>query len=465
MITILTFLIFLSIFLFIGLLSVFQKQKTKQDYLLAGQKVKPWLVSLSAVATNNSGYMFIGMIGFTYNIGLSSIWLMIGWIFGDFLASIYIHKEIRIQTEKNNALSYSELVSNWHKNNFKKLRLFIAIIIVIFLGTYAAAQLSAGSKALHVIFGWNYSIGAIVGASIVLIYCYAGGIRASIWTDAAQAIVMLFSMVLLFLVCFLEIGGLNNFKIQVQNISDSYMNLFPENLLFGSPLFVLGWIFAGFAVISQPHIMVRFMTLDNPANISKVRGYYYSFYLLFFILTILVGICARVLIYDTNSFDAELALPILAQTYLNPVMVGLILAGIFAASMSTADSLLLSCSAAITNDLNFKKKPTYFQTKLVTAFVTIVALLISLFGNESVFDLVLISWSALGAAFGPLLVLYVIGEKPTEGQRFVVIFVGLVTMIVWRNMELTNSIYEVAPGMIAGFLIFYPLKLIKNLNF
>jgi len=272
-------------------------------------------------------------------------------------------------------------------------------------------------------------------------------------------------MALLFLVCFLEIGGLNNFKIQVQNISDSYMNLFPENLLFGSPLFVLGWIFAGFAVISQPHIMVRFMTLDNPANISKVRGYYYSFYLLFFILTILVGICARLLIYDTNSFDAELALPILAQTYLNPVMVGLILAGIFAASMSTADSLLLSCSAAITNDLNFKKKPTYFQTKLVTAFVTIVALLISLFGNESVFDLVLISWSALGAAFGPLLVLYVIGEKPTEGQRFVVIFVGLVTMIVWRNMELTNSIYEVAPGMIAGFLIFYPLKLIKNLNF
>lgn len=462
--TVLSFVGFLLLFLGIGLSSFFQKKKTKQDYLLAGKNIKPWLVALSAVATNNSGYMFIGMIGFTYATGIASIWLMIGWIAGDFIASLFIHKQIRIQTEKNNALSFSELVSNWYGHNYVRLRFFISIIIVIFLGTYAAAQLSAGSKALHALFGWDYSVGAVVGAAMVLLYCYAGGIRASIWTDAAQSFVMLISMIILLYTSIDHTGGFHSFTSQLHQVSDTYMNIFPSNLLFGVPLFILGWLFAGFAVIGQPHIMVRFMTMDDPENMKQVRGYYYIFYTFFFCLTILVGLCARLLLTDVSSFDAELALPTLAQNFLDPVLVGLILAGIFAASMSTADSLLLSCSAAITNDLSFGKPVSYLQTKLATVFVTFVALIISLFGNDSVFDLVLIAWSALGSAFAPLLFLYVMKEKPNELQRFIIIVTGVGVMLIWRQLHLTDSIYEVGPGILSGILIFYLLKFFKRLK-
>lgn len=93
-----TFIIFLVIFAIIGISSSKLSRQTKEDYYLASNKVKPWLVGLSAVATNNSGYMFIGVIGYTYTTGLASIWLMIGWIVGDFLASLYVHKRLRIAT-------------------------------------------------------------------------------------------------------------------------------------------------------------------------------------------------------------------------------------------------------------------------------------------------------------------------------------------------------------------------------
>ena len=95
LIAVVTFVAFLSLFALIGLSSVVQKKKTTEDYLLAGQDVKPWLVALATVATCNSGYMFIGMIGFTYRVGLASLWIAIGWVFGDFMASLFSFGHIR----------------------------------------------------------------------------------------------------------------------------------------------------------------------------------------------------------------------------------------------------------------------------------------------------------------------------------------------------------------------------------
>ena len=134
---------------------------------------------------------------------------------------------------------------------------------VIFLGTYAAAQLNAGSKALFVLFGWNYGVGAGIGAVIVMLYCFAGGIRASIWTDAAQSVLMIGAMGLMCWVAVDGVGGWGAFVTALYAVSPEYMNWFTSNPAAGSAagpvFFVVGWLFAGFAVIGQPHIMVRFM--------------------------------------------------------------------------------------------------------------------------------------------------------------------------------------------------------------
>ena len=271
-----SFLFFLLIFVLIGVSSTFKSKKSNSDYLMAGHDIPPWLAALSAIATNNSGYMFIGMIGYTYTSGLQSIWLMIGWILGDLVISFFVHKKLRIITGKENLLSFGGVLSRWqHGTDFRKLRMLVGVITVIFLGVYAAAQFKAGSKALHVLFGWDYNTGAIIGSAIVFLYCLAGGIRASIWTDAAQSVVMIFAMSMLLIVGIDSVGGFNNSLTQLDAVSPTFLSLAPTGLAIdnslGVFLFILGWIFGGFGVIGQPHIMIRFMTVDDPDNMAKTK--------------------------------------------------------------------------------------------------------------------------------------------------------------------------------------------------
>lgn len=452
-----SFIICLLVFVAIGVASVISSKKSNSDYLIANYSVKPWLVGMSAAASNNSGYMFMGMIGYTYTYGLSAIWLMFGWIFGDFIASLMIHKKLRIIAQDKGILSFAGVLAKWGEFDYKKLRAYLGIITVIFLGIYAAAQLNAGSKALSTLLGWDYKVGAIIGAIIVLLYCFAGGIRASIWTDAAQAIVMMVAMGLLAMTAIVESGGIEGFSNQLTAVSAGYTSLFPQDLaiksFFGPLLFVIGWVVVGFGVAGQPHIMVRFMAMDNPKNLNIVRGYYYGFYLIFFVFTVLVGLAARILLPDITNFDAELALPTLAQSILPEVLVGVILAGIFAATMSTADSQVLSCTAAITRDLR-DKKPSYLMTKLATILVTFTALMIALYGPKSVFALVIIAWSFLAVSFLPLFLIFIFGGKPSEKNALIVAISGIIAMLIWQYFGLHVHISEIAPGIVGALLVY-----------
>jgi len=462
-IVILSFLFFLVGFATIGLLSARKSKSTTNDYLLAGNSVKPWLVALSAVATNNSGYMFIGMIGYTYLYGLSSIWLMIGWIVGDFIASFIIHAKLRDVTEKHKCLSFSESLAKWQGKHAISVQWIAGFITVIFLGTYAGAQLKAGSKALHVLFGWDMSIGAIIGAILVVLYCFSGGIRASIWTDAAQSFVMIVAMALLLGTGIHAVGGLSETYQAWAGIAD-YLSLFPQQLPFGpiwGPLiFILGWLFAGYAVSGQPHIMVRYMTMDSSKHMARVRVYYYLWFIAFYVLTVGVGMVARLLVSTQGNFDAELALPTMAVTLLPGVLVGLVLAGLFAATMSTADSQILSCTAAITRDLLPHKKVSLSATKITTLLVALIALGIALLAPQNVFQLVLIAWSGLGSAFTPLITMLSFRKPVAEKTAIVMMLTGLLTVVIWRHVGFNAFIYEVFPGVVSGFGVYSVMSLL-----
>lgn len=462
-----SFLFFLLAFVVVGMLSMRKRKQTTEDYLLASQSVKPWLVALSAFATANSGYMFVGLIGFAYMAGLQAIWLMVGLVTGDFLMSIFVHKRLRVQTEKQRALSFAGILSTWHGTNFKVLRVIGGLITLAFVGAYAAAQLNAGSKAMHVVFGWDYSMGAVVGSVIVLLYCFAGGIRASIWTDAAQSFVMVAAMALMLFIGIRDIGGLSAFIGNLHTVTPHYMDWFPANqpvLGSASPLFfVVGWIFGGIGIIGQPHVMIRFMTLEKPGEMLRARGYYYGCYFTFYSMAIFTALAARLLIPETAGFDTELALPTLAGQLLPEVLVGLVLAGLFAATMSTADSQILACTAAITNDLMPRKLNGYLVTKLATVFVTAVALIIALSGNQSVFALVLVAWSALASAFAPLLIVYALRQRVSEKLALTMVLGGPTVMLLWRYFELNSIIYECAPGILSGLAIFVVGKVLGGL--
>lgn len=456
-----SFLAAMAAFVLIGVASVLRSRGTKDDYYLASRDVSPAFAGLSAIATNNSGFMFIGLMGYTYAAGLASLWVMAGWIVGDFLMSLVIHRRLRQSTEKHNEVTFAGVLSRWHGTDFRILRIVVAVLTLAFLGAYAAAQLTAGGKALQAMFGWTPQSGAILVASMVALYCLAGGIRASIWTDVAQSVVMLFAMALMLVVAVTSVGGVGAAVSQMGDIP-GYLAPFPDELALPAPsgplLFVLGWVFAGASVIGQPHIMVRFMALQDAGQLRRTRMYYYGFFVAFYSMAAGVGLLSRLLLPELGSMDPELALPTMAMELLPPILVGIVIAGLFAATISTADSLVLSCSSALTHDLLPQKIEKPLELKAGTLVVVALALGIALNGTQSVFALVIFAWSALASAFGPLLYVYSRGFRVTEGQALTMIAAGVGVALLWRWLGWHYDVYEGMPGMLAGWLTYHATR-------
>ncbi|MEZ4281412.1 MAG: sodium/proline symporter [Myxococcota bacterium] len=455
--TLWVFLGLMGIFLAIGIASVHLSRGTVDDYYVASRSVGPALSGLSAVATNNSGYMFIGVIGFTYTNGLSAFWLMFGWILGDFLASLAIHARLRRATELANERSYVGALSRWMGSvDFTLWRRIASVTSLVFLGVYSAAQIKAGSKALHGVLGWDPAVGAVLVALVVLVYSTAGGIRASIWTDAAQSFVMLGAMGILCYAAVDSRGGFAEVVGQMREIP-GFLDWMPRDLLLpGAPgllLFIVGWLFAGLSVIGQPHVMVRFMALDDERHLRAARAWYYSYFIAFYALATAVGMLARLELPELASLDPELALPTMSVALLHPAMVGVLLAGIFAATMSTADSLVLACSATLTSDLPKSPWDRAWQAKLATAATAGFALVIALSGNRSVFELVVLAWSTLACAFAPLLVVYALGRRIDEATALAMLFGAIGVALFWRWLGWHDAVYEGLPGIVTGTAI------------
>jgi SSS family transporter len=459
-------LVSLLLFLAIGLSSMVKSRKTSEDYLVAGKTVPAWLAGLSAVATNNSGFMFIGMIGLTYVTGLSSIWLMVGWIVGDLTASLSTLKSLHAASRSNKIHSYGGLLAHWHGDENRALRRLVGLLTLFFLTLYAAAQFKAGSKATSVLLAWDPAWGILVSAGIVLLYSTAGGLRASIWTDAAQSVVMLVGMAMLIVGGIELAGGWPMALEKMGAVDTNYLSWFPDKDLIGIMLFILGWLFGGIAVVGQPHVVVRFISLDDESHINRMRFYYYGWFTLFYSATIMVGLLSRIAFPESANFDSELALPTMAQLVLPEVLAGMVLAALFAATLSTADSLVLSCSAAVTRDFSQHEGwiHSLWVAKLTTACVVAVAVTIALTGADSVFALVLDAWGLLGSAFAPLVILQALGKRIPQPISITMIAVGVAVFLLWQQMGWDEVVYSVAPGIITGFFVYPLLKVMGHLK-
>lgn len=435
-------------FVIVGFLSMYRSKHTSHDYLTASRSVSPWLAGLSAIATNNSGYMFIGMIGYTYTVGFSSIWLMIGWIVGDLIASLKVHRQVKIKSEAIQAHSIGGLISHWQGEDHHMLRRAIGALTIIFLTVYTAAQLGAGSKALETIVGWDRTIGAVMAAVVILFYSFAGGLRASIWTDVLQSFIMIASMTMLLVISVQNIGGIETLYDKLAHIKPGYMEWFPQDMehdYIGIAGFIVGWLFGGIGVIGQPHILIRYMALDDVNSLNRMRLYYYTWFTLFYAATIGVGLITRIAIPEVGNFDPETSLLVLSQHTLTPVLIGIMLAGIFAATISTADSLVLSCSASLTRDFTKEPLDTYKAAKLGTLIVTVSALFIALTNNKTIFALVLDAWGVFASALGPLLFLLTSGQKISERTSLFLMLLGIVVFYLWSTFG-WSTMYAIAPA-------------------
>ena len=460
--TVFSFALVLGAFLLVGLRAGAVRRKTTDDYLLAGRQVHPWLVGFAAASTNNSGFMFIGLIGATVHSGLSAMWLMVGWIVGDYLAWRSIHRRLRERSAELDARSVPGFVASGLRQSMPMVRILSAALILVFLSSYAAAQFTAGSKGLEALLGWPRTAGILIGFSLLLMYCFNGGLRASIWVNAAQSLVMIGGVMLLLAVALYQIGGLGALWSKLESLDPRYVDWRPQGLEFGFPAYMLSWIAAGAGAIGQPHLMTIVMTIDSGESVYRARRVYFVWYWLFSACCILTGLCCRVWLNDAliAGYDAEMSLPRMASELLPGALVGIVLGGLFAATLSTADTQIHCSSAALTQDLFPAWGRTYAGTRTGMLVMAVIVVLIALSEPASVFELVVLSWSCLAAAIGPILAAQTLRWRLTDGVGSAMILGGIGTALFWRyGLKLSASMYEVLPGMLAGFAIYGAARL------
>ena len=458
-----SFSLFMCAFAGIGLASMWVKEDTTDDYLVAGRGMHPALAALSAVSTWNSGYMFIGFIGFTFTMGYSIIWIGFGSLIGQIVAWIWLYKFIQQSANERGIRSLSSLVSDVTGSPEAKLA---AVLSVLFLSVYAAAQLTSGGKALYVMLGWSEVVGILIGFVLVVAYCYAGGIRASIWTDAAQSSVMLIGSSLLCYVAMQEVGGFSGLHDGLATQDANLTSIVPADLNFGVSLWVFAFFLGGLSVAGQPQVVTRVMTLGTDEDRKTAMIWFFAWQTPFLLLMVIIGLASRV-VFSGADFDPELGLPMLAMETLGPFWVGLILASIFAATMSTADSQVLACTAAFTDDIMPQISQDHKKTKIVTLIIAAFATMISIFGlyvpgGDSVFALVVLAVYGLGSIFVPILIIRWAGYNPDTNHTMAMMTAALITVILWSISGYGDDIFPSVPGMGAAFITHFLMNQIRS---
>ena len=463
----LSFLLFMFFFAGVGLASMRVKEDTTDDYLVAGRGMHPGLAALSAVSTWNSGYMFIGFIGFIYIQGYSAIWIAAVSTLGQLVAWMWLYKYIQKEGEERGIRSLTSLVSSTTGSPEAKVA---AVLSVLFLSIYAAAQLTAGGVALETMLNWAPTVGILIGFVLVVAYCYAGGIRASIWTDAAQSSVMIVGSTILCLVAVKNSGGLSGLHDQLAAIDDSMVSVFPSGLRFGAALWIAAFFLGGLGVAGQPQVVSRVMTLKDDAARKQAMVWFFVWQTPFIVLMFIIGLACRVLLPELGTDGAQTGLPLLAMEQLSPFLGGVILASIFAATMSTADSQVLACTAAITDDVRPEWSTDHKVTKMVTLGMAVFATVISLVGQQfpgfgdSVFSLVVLAVYGLGGIFVPMILVRMMGYEPDTTHSILMMMAGFFGVIGWVTFGLdgADGIFPSVPGVGAAFATHFLLCWLRD---
>ena len=243
---------------------------------------------------------------------------------------------------------------------------------------------------------------------------------------------------------------------ELESQSTTLVNFLPTDISLGISLYLLAFFLGGLGVAGQPQVVSRVMTLNSDEDRKQAMIWFFVWQTPFIALMFIVGLASRVL-FTEGDFDAELGLPALAMDTLPALGVGMILASIFAATMSTADSQVLACTAAITDDIKPEWREDHKTTKIVTLYVAAAATMISIAGlyvpgGDSVFALVVLAVYGLGGIFVPLLIIRWMGYKPDTFHSIVMMISAFFGVIVWTLLGLGDDVFPSVPGVGSAFI-------------
>jgi sodium/proline symporter len=448
--------LYFLVMVIIGLWAARFSSQGQANFLLGGRKMKGLVVGLSAVVSGRSAWLLLSVSGLAFIQGASAIWLVAGYTVAELIMFLTLGRKLRRDTESKGDLTIPDYLVSRFGDKGNLLRISAAGIIVVFMVTYVGAQIKAGGVALVAGFGLPDWQGVIITGAVILLYTAVGGFLAVSLTDVLQAFMMLISLVVLPVVAFLAFdspGGI------LAALNPGSLDVFAIGA--GALISALG---IGFGSTGSPHILVRFMSVENENKLVFAGFISFFWNIVMGVGAVAIGVIGSAY-YSLSQLpdgNREMIFPAMAGL-LPPFIFGLVIASVFAAIMSTADSQLLVAASAAVRDFyqrtfsggkSLDEKRMVLLNRLVVVALCVTGLLIGMFASQYVNFLVLLAWTGLGCSFGPVIILGLFWKQANFYGALAGILSGALTTFVWGlTPALKGTVHEVVPAFFASLLM------------
>lgn len=475
------FILYLALLAAIGVYCL-RFNRTLADFVLGGRRLGPWVTAISAQASDMSAWLLIGLPAMAYAAGLSVLWAVIGCAIGTIFNWLVIAPRLRREAGRTGALTIPDyLATRYSQARLPLVRIVSVIVILLAYATYIASQFMAAGKIFETTFAeletpWGlvsigYHTGILLGVGIILLYTTMGGFTAVAWTDLAQGILMVLTVVVLPLVGLVVLGGLPMLWSKLHSINPNLLGLSGAEGASGLAFWMgvcVGGLSWGLGYPGQPHILVRFMALEDPKKMRRAAliGIVWVFLAMFGAVS--VGLVARVMIGPLA--DVDHAMPALAVHLMHPALAGVMIAGAVAAMMSTVDSQLLVAASAVEEDIYIRllgghpRNRTAVWIGRITVLALGAAAIPIAWNRQSVFQTVFNAWGVLAAGLGPVIILGLLTKRTNHWGATVGILVGLVITQFWGTVKPvfggdTLFVNGLIPGFVLNLLLAYLVSL------
>ena len=466
-------IVYLIVTIAIGVWSS-KKNETTEDFYLGGRKLGPIVTAMSAEASDMSSYLLMGVPGVAYVSGLAdATWTIIGLAVGTYLNWLIVAKRLRIYTVKaNNSTTVPEFISNRFGDDKKILSVIAAAVIIIFFVPYTASGFSACGKLFSTLFGMNYLTAMIISAIVIVAYTTLGGFLAASTTDFIQSIIMTFAILTVLGYGVVTAGGFENVKVNAQGMA-GYLSMVQTHTADGAapygPITILSTLAWGLGYFGMPHILLRFMAIEDHNKVKLSRRIATIWVVISMAIAVGIGIAGRAMsevgvipkLEDGETVLIEISRLLASHGALAAIIAGVILAGILAATMSTADSQLLAAASSVSKDIlngvfwkNMSEKTAMLLARITVLVISTIAMIIARDPNSSVFSVVSFAWAGFGAAFGPVILTALFWRRTNKQGALAGMVCGGVMVFVWkflvRPMGGAWNIYELLPAFIVA---------------
>lgn len=474
-------------------IGIYYSKKTENvgDFYLGGRKLGPIVTAMSAEASDMSSWLLMGLPGVAYLTGFADAgWTAIGLAIGTYLNWLVVAKRLRRYTVKaGNSITLPEFFSNRYRDKSKSILAISAIFIVIFFVPYTASGFAACGKLFSTLFDIPYLPAMVVSAIIIVAYTALGGYLAASTTDLIQSIIMSLALVIVVIFGINVAGGFDAVVHNAKSL-DGYLSLFTSH----NPATGEGVAYSGLSIASamawglgyfgMPHILLRFMGIEDENKLKISRRIASIWVVISMFVAIVIGVIgygmsqAGAIEKFANSSESEtliirVAMLLSENGILAIVMAGLILAGILACTMSTADSQLLAASSSVSKNLlvdcagmKLSQKASMLAARATVLGIAIIGVVIAWNPNSSVFKIVSFAWAGFGAVFGPVMLASLFWKRSNKYGALAGMIVGGVMVFVWKYLIAPMggvwAIYELLPAFVLSSITIVVVSLLTG---